>query len=115
VIDVYRYGRGVDNPLLLHRMRALIAVFVCGAAMFQIHAVDTSGRVAVARTGWVLALVLATYAAAGLATAAAAYAFFQRQPERARLWSNIATAFAIVVILGFSSGWFLGLAVDDTL
>lgn len=96
-------------------MRALIAVFVCGVAMFEIHAVDVSGRVVVARTGWVLALVVATYAAAGLATAAAVYTFVQRRPERAKLWSNVATAFAIVVILGFSSGWFLGLAVDDTL
>jgi hypothetical protein len=102
----------VDNPLLLHRMRAVIAVIVCGVATFQIHAVDASGRVVVARTGWVLALVVATYTAAGLATVAAVYTFFQRRPERAKLWSNIATAFAIVVILGFSSGWFLGL--DDT-
>ncbi|WP_433203965.1 hypothetical protein ACQP00_35075 [Dactylosporangium sp. CS-047395] len=105
----------MDNPLLVHRMRALVAVLVCGSALFQIHAVDTSGRVVVSRTGWVLALVVATYTAAGLATATAAYTLFQRRPERAKLWSNIATAFAIVVILGFSSGWFLGLAVDDTL
>jgi hypothetical protein len=105
----------VDNPLLVHRGRALIAALVCGTAMYQIHVIDASGRVVVARTGWVLALVAATYAAAGLATAAAAYTFFQRRPERAKLWSNIATAFAIIVIIGFSSGWFLGLAVDDTL
>ena len=104
----------MDNPLLLHRMRAAIAVIVCGVAMFQIHQIDASGRV-VARAGWVLALVVATYAAAGLATVAAVYTFFQRRPERAKLWSTIATAFAIVVILGLSSGWFLGLAVDDTL
>jgi hypothetical protein len=105
----------VDNPLLLHRMRALIAVFLCGVAVFQIHAVDASGRVVVARAGWVLALVVTTYAAAGLATAAAAYTVFQRLPERAKRWSNIATAFAIVVILGFSCGWLLGLAVDYSL
>jgi len=104
----------VDNPLLRHRLLALIAVFVCGVAMLQIHAVDASGRVVVARTGWVLALVVATYAGAGLAAAAAAYTFFQRRPQRAKLWSSIAIAFAIVVILGVSSGWFLGLAVDAT-
>ncbi|MFI5912430.1 hypothetical protein [Dactylosporangium sp. NPDC051541] len=105
----------MDDRLLVHRMRALIAVFVCGVAMFQIYVVDASDRVVVARTDWVLALVVATYAAAVLATAAAAYTFFQRRPERARLWSNTATAFAVVVILGFSSGWFLGLAVDHPL
>ena len=105
----------MDNPLLVHRLRALIAVLVCVIAMVQIHVIDASGRVVVARTDWVLALVVATYAAAGLATAAAAYALFQRRPERAKLWSNVATAFAIVVILGFSSGWFLGLAVDHPL
>jgi hypothetical protein len=105
----------VDNPLLLHRMRALIAVLVCGGAMLEIRAVDASGRVVVTRTRWVLALVVATYAAAGLATAAAAYTFLQRRPERAKLWSSIATAFAIVVILGFASGWFVGLAVDNTI
>ncbi|WP_433200963.1 hypothetical protein ACQP00_29710 [Dactylosporangium sp. CS-047395] len=105
----------MDNPLLVHRLRALVAVFVCGSALFLIHAIDTSGRVVVARTGWVLALVVATYAAAGLATATAAYTFLQRRPERAKRWSNVATAFAIVVIVGFNTGWFLGLAVDDTL
>lgn len=104
----------MDNPLLLHRMRAVIAVIVCGVAMFQIHEVDASGRVVVARTGWVLALVVATYAAAGLATVAAVCTFVQRRPERAKLWSNIATAFAIAVILGLASSWFLGLAVNNT-
>jgi hypothetical protein len=83
--------------------------------MFQIQAVDASGRVLVARTGWVLALVVATFAAAGLAGAAGVCTSFPRRPERAKLWSNMATAFAIVVILGFSSGRLLGLAVDDTL
>lgn len=60
-------------------------------------------------------LVVTTYATAALATAAAAYTFVQRQPERAKLWSNIATAFATVVILGFTLGWLLGLAVDYSL
>ena len=49
-----------------------------------------------------------------LATVAALYTFFQRRPERAKLWSNIATAFAIVVIVGFGSGWFLGLTANNT-
>jgi hypothetical protein len=43
------------------------------------------------------------------------YTFIQRRPEPAKHWSNIATAIAIIVILCFSSGWLLSLAVDYSL
>jgi hypothetical protein len=100
------------EPIWVHRLRGVVAAVVAGTILYYAHAIDASGRVVNPWTGGVLALVVATFAAAGLAIVLAGYTLVQRDPKRAKIWSNVATGFAVVAIAGFSAGWFYGLAVD---
>ncbi|MFD0580913.1 hypothetical protein [Dactylosporangium darangshiense] len=100
------------KPTWVPRGTGVAAALVSANILYHIWVIDGSGRVRNDWTGVVLAVVVVTFTAAGLAILVGAYTAFFAPAERLKLWSWVSSGLVALAVGGFGLGWFYGLAVD---